>query len=58
MNVVVHYPKNKDTQDKFAVQAARFHAEHIEIFIKHLNCPMEQKLELIDAIISDLNRAS
>ncbi len=58
MNVVVHYPKSKDIRDELTVQTARLHAEHIEFCINHLNCPTEQKLELIDAIISDLNRAS
>ena len=35
-------------------RAAKIHAQYVSQRIKKLNCPTEQKLELIDAIVKNV----
>ena len=44
-------PQGKAELEK---ELAKFHADHIQSVVQRLPCPVEQKLELIDAITDHL----
>lgn len=50
MKIIVHYPKTPEKQWQIDACVAKFHAEYVAQYIEKLNCPMEQKLRLIDAV--------
>ena len=54
MNVMVYYPMSTEQQAAVRILVAKAHAEHIERYIERLNCSSEQKLALIDAIITEV----
>ena len=54
MDIIVYHPETEDEQAAFAIQVAKLHAEQIALYIERLKCPNEQKLALLDAIISEL----
>ena len=45
-------PQGKAELEK---ELAKFHADHIQSVVQRLPCPVEQKLELIDAITDHLH---
>jgi len=51
INVIVHYPKNIEGQRELAERVAGVHADMVNQHIKKLNCPSEQKVQLLDAVI-------
>lgn len=51
INVIVHYPKTMEGQRELAVQVAGVHASLVNQRIKKLNCPSEQRVQLLDAVI-------
>ena len=51
INVIVHYPKNIDGQRELAERVAGVHASLVNQHIKKLNCPSDQKVQLLDAVI-------
>lgn len=50
MKIIVHYPETPEKQAQLDARVAKFHAEYVAQYIEKLNCPMDQKLKLIDAI--------
>ena len=50
MEIIVHYPETAEKQAIFDARVAKFHAEFVAQYVEKLNCPTEQKLQLIDAI--------
>ena len=58
MDVIVHYPKTADKQTELAKSVAKLHAESIVRYIEKLNCPVDQKLALIDSIIATVKNKS
>ena len=52
INVIVHYPKTEEGQRELAARVADVHADFVNRKIQSLNCPTEQKLELLDAVIA------
>ena len=56
MNVVTHYPETEEKQAELAIVVAKIHAMQIEDYLRRLNCPTEQKLALLDAIIEEIKR--
>ena len=48
-------PKTQKSRTELQKALARFHAERAQKMIEAMPCPVEQKLELIDAVISDIN---
>lgn len=54
MDVIVHYPMTPEQQTVLEAKVAKAHAEHIARYIERLNCSSEQKLALIDAIITEV----
>ena len=51
INVIVHYPKTIEGQCELAERVARIHADMVNQHIKKLNCPSDQKVQLLDAVI-------
>ena len=51
INVIVHYPKTEKGKHELAERVANVHAGLVNQHIKKLNCPSEQKVQLLDAVI-------
>ena len=54
MDIIVHYPRTAEQQAAFDTRVAKFRAEYIVRYIERLNCPVEQKLVLLDAVIESV----
>lgn len=52
MNVIVHYPETAEKQQELEKRVAKYHADQIAHYIEKLNCPVAQKLMLVDLIIA------
>ena len=50
IELIIHYPETPEQQALFDARVARFHAEYVAQYIEKLDCPTQQKLQLIDAI--------
>ena len=51
INVIVHYPKAEEGKRELAESVASVHASLVNQHIKKLNCPSDQKVQLLDAVI-------
>lgn len=51
IKVIVHYPKTEEGKRELARRVATAHADFVISSINKLNCPPEQKLELLQAVI-------
>lgn len=51
IHVIVHYPKTEEGKRELAERVASVHADMVNQHIKKLNCPSEQKVQLLDAVI-------
>ena len=51
MDMVVHYPKAADKRNELSKSVAILYAESIVRYIEKLNCPAEQRLAIMDAIL-------
>ncbi|MGM9651303.1 MAG: hypothetical protein ACI3VX_05125 [Faecousia sp.] len=51
IHVIVHYPKTEAGKRELAERVAGVHASLVNQTIKKLNCPSEQKTQLLDAVI-------
>ena len=47
-------PSTPQGKAELKKELAKFHADHIQSVVQRLPCPVEQKLELIDAITDHL----
>lgn len=56
IEVVVYYPKTREGQEELAKRAAEVHASAVVHKINLLNCPTNQKLELLDAVINTVKK--
>lgn len=54
MEVFMILPKTPQGKAELKKELAKFHADHIQLVVQRLPCPVEQKLELIDAITDHL----
>ncbi len=52
VNVIVHYPITQEGKDALSKIVAEVHAETAFNRIRKLNCPTEQKFQLLDAVIA------
>lgn len=50
IDIIVHYPETPEKRALFEARVAKFHVEYVAEYIGRLNCPVEQKLRLIDAV--------
>ena len=53
MKIIVHYPTNDKGREELARRVAEVHADTAIQYIEKLLCSKEQKVALIDTIISD-----
>ena len=51
IHVIVHYPKTEQGKHELAKRVASVHADMVNQSIKKLNCPSEQKVQLLDAVL-------
>ena len=51
IHVIVLYPKTEEGKRELAERVAGVHADMVNQHIKKLNCPSEQKVQLLDAVI-------
>ncbi len=48
--VIVHLPESQEGLSELNKSISTLHARYIEQYLKEYNCPIEQKLRLIDRI--------
>ena len=53
INVMVYYPKTEAGKRELAQRVAGVHADFVNQYIKKMNCPSEQKVQLLNAVIAD-----
>lgn len=51
INVIVHYPTTDEGIAELARRVSSVHADYVIDTIRKLNCPLSQKLALLDAVI-------
>lgn len=51
IEIIVHYPETEEMQRELAKRVAVVHAQTVMEKLAALSCPVEQKVQLIDAII-------
>jgi glutaredoxin 2 len=51
IQVIVHYPQTEEGKRVLAQRVASVHADMVNQYIQKLNCPSEQKVQLLDAVI-------
>ena len=51
INVIVYYPKTEEGKEELARRVSDVHAATVNQWLKSLNCPTQQKHELLDAVI-------
>lgn len=56
INIIVHYPSTEEGWRELSRRVASVHADAVMNSISKLNCPMWQKIKLLDAIIEDAKR--
>ena len=52
INMIVYYPKSEEGNKLLAQRVAQVHADSVIDRIKRLNCPFNQKTELLNAVLS------
>ena len=58
INLIVYYPKTAEGQEELVKRVSDVHASAVTQRIKSLNCPTNQKLELLDAVIETVKERS
>lgn len=51
IKMIVYFPKTKEGQQELARRVAEVHADFVFSKIQKLDCPLEQKWELLDSVI-------
>ena len=51
INVIMHFPSTEDGKEELARRVSDVHAAAVIQRIKELNCPTQQKLDLLEAVI-------
>lgn len=50
--VIMHYPESEEMKRELAKRVAAVHAQTVMEKLSTLSCPVEQKAQLLDAIIA------
>jgi len=58
INLIMYYPKTEEGQEELARRVSDVHAASVNQRLKSLNCPTNQKLELLDAVIKTVKKRS
>lgn len=56
IHVIVHYPKTEDGRSELTERVAGVHADMVHQYIYKLNCPSEQKIQLLNAVIQAVSK--
>lgn len=51
IHIIIHYPKTEAGKCELTRRVADIHADMVNRYIQKLNCPSEQKIALLDAVI-------
>ena len=54
IEVIVHFPKAKEDQEEIQKRIAKIHAQFVLQYVEKLNCPLEQKQQLIDTVVNTI----
>lgn len=52
INIIVYYPKTEEGKKELADRVAEIHADTAFQILKKLNCPISQKLKLLNTTIA------
>ena len=52
INMIIYYPKSEKGKKLLAHRVAQVHADSVIDKIKRLNCPSNQKTELLNAVLN------
>lgn len=52
VNIIMHFPTSETGKRELADRVSDVHASTVTQRLKSLNCPTQQKLDLLDAIIA------
>ena len=52
INIIVYYPKSTEGKKLLTQRVAQVHADSVIDKIKRLNCPSDQKTELLNAVLN------
>ena len=52
--MIVHYPSAEEDRQEIQKRLARIHAQFVLQYVEKLNCPLEQKRQLIDAVANTI----
>lgn len=58
INVIVYYPTTEEGSEELARRVSDVHAAAVNQRLKALNCPTQQKQELLDAVIETVKKNS
>ena len=58
INLIVYYPKTEEGKEELAKRVSDVHAAAVTQRLKSLNCPTQQKLDLLDAVIDTVKKRS
>lgn len=58
IKLIVYYPKTEEGKEELARRVSDIHAASVIQRLKSLNCPTQQKLELLDAVIDTAKKRS
>ena len=58
INVIVYFPKTEEGKEELARRVSDVHAAAVNLRLKSLNCPTQQKQELLDAVIETVKKNS
>lgn len=56
MQVILHMPSNSKDKKKLQKNVAEIHAEGILSYINKMSCSKEQKLQILNEIISEIRK--
>lgn len=54
--IIVHYPTTEAGWAELSGRVAKVHADYVTRKVSSLNCPQQQKAELIDAVINETKK--
>lgn len=58
INLIVYYPKTEEGKEELARRISDVHAAAVNQRLKSLNCPTNQKLDLLEAVIETAKQKS
>lgn len=50
VGIIIHHPQTPEAQNELTKRVAQVHAQTVVERIKSISCPVEQKVDLINAV--------